>query len=185
MIGHIHPLFSVLLAQRRWPFLCTRKSGIRRTEWRFPELRKFVEYVVHLRLISVVIHEDNDSLLLVDKLAKFRPVIDAHRDLRRTESQLFEARSFQWLGILGHFYKITVTDKEGNDVVGMRADPSGDVCEVSFCGASIEQVTRGVTVVYGAVYEVCLTLKHSNPIVQLGYDAIVLVCSCIVRIYEG
>jgi len=67
------------------------------------------------------------------------------------------------------------------------ADPGCYVCEVGKCGAGVEEVAGCVAVgdcLCGGIV-VSLALEHTDAVVQLGDDAELLICSCVVGIYKG
>lgn len=184
MISHIHSLIGISLAQPRWPLLRTRESRICGTERRLPELRELIEDPWHFRLIGVVVHEDHDALLPEDHGGKHWPIRDTHWNLWRVVSKIGETRGLQGRNIVGHLPEITIANKESHNVKWMCADPIGDVGEVGFCAAGIEQVAGCVTVIDSIIYEVCLALKHTYAIIQLSNDAVILIRRCVVRIDE-
>lgn len=99
-------------------------------------------------------------------------------------SKLGETGVLQGRNIVGHLPEITIANEEGHDVEWMCAHPIGDISEVRFCAASIEQVAGCVAVVNGVIHEVCLALKHTYAVIQLSNDAVILIRGCVVGVDE-
>lgn len=91
----------------------------------------------------------------------------------------------QRLHIIGHVSEVAVADEKCNDVERVLADPVGDICKVGLGGAGIQKIARGVAVVDRIVEEMGLSLQHTNPIIQLGNDAVYLVRTSIIGVYKG
>ena len=148
-------------------------------------MRELIQDPGYFCLIGIVIHEDYDVLSGNDHRFKSRPIGDSHWDFGGMVDEFIEARGLQGGNIVTHLPKITIPDEKGYDVERMPADPICDVRKIRFCTAGIEQVAGCMTVVDLIMGEMCLALQHTNPVIQLSKDTVVLICGCVVRIHKG
>ena len=82
------------------------------------------------------------------------------------------------------FNVVAVTDQDGNDVEWMSPHPACYVGKIFFGCASIQKIAGGMAVVHCVVDPVGLALKHADSIIELSDNSELLVCRCIIWIYE-
>ncbi len=73
-----------------------------------------------------------------DHRAEGRPGGDAHRDLRRDVGILGEAAGFKRRSVITNANEVAITDKEGDDVVGVGLYPGGNIYKILLRGACVK-----------------------------------------------
>jgi hypothetical protein len=136
---------------------------------------KLVKDVRVFDLVCVVIHENNDTLLRQDHLGESRPLVEAHRDVRRLVQVVGQVRLLQNLTVVSRLNEVAVDNEECHNIIGMVANPIAHFVEFFEVSASVQKVARGVATEDGSVDVVCLALNHTDTIVELNSDTAILV----------
>jgi hypothetical protein len=126
-------------------------------------------------LICVVIHEDNNTLLRQDHFRESRPLVEAHRDVRRFIQVVGQIRLLKNIAVVSGLNEVAVDNEECHDIVGVIADPSGHFVEFFEISASIQKLARGVATEDRSVDIVRLALNHADTIIKLNSDTAILV----------
>lgn len=136
-------------------------------------------------LVRVVIHEDNDALLRQDHFGESRPLIEAHRDVRRFVEVVGQVRLLKDLTVVSWLNEVAVDNEEGYDIVWVVADPIADFVELLEVSTSVQKVARGVTAEDRSVDVVRLALNHADTVVELNSDTAILVGCKVALDVEG
>jgi hypothetical protein len=136
-------------------------------------------------LVCVVIHEDNDTLLRQDHLGESRPLVEAHRDVRRLVQVVGQVRLLENFTVVSRLNEIAVDNEECHDIIGMVANPIAHFVEFFEVSASVQKVARCVATEDGSVDVVRLTLDHADTVVELNSDTAILVGCKVARDVES
>jgi hypothetical protein len=145
VVGKIHQVVSGDLLVKVGRALGDAGEGtIGRRERSLPHMGELVKDVGVFDLVCVVIHEDNDTLLRQDHFGESRPLVEAHRNVRRLIQVVGQIRLLENIAVVSWFNEVAVDNEECHDIVGMVADPSGHFVEFFEVSASIQKLARGV-----------------------------------------
>jgi len=147
---------------------------------------EFVKDVGIFHLVGVVVHEDNYTLLRQDHFGESRPLVEAHRDIRRLIQVVGQVGLLEDLTVVTRLDEVAVDNEEGHDIVGVVADPIADFVELLEVSTSVQKVARGVTTEDGSVDVVRLALDHADTVVELDSDTAILVgCKVALDVESG
>lgn len=149
VVREVQPVLRIRLTEIRGPLLRTWKRAVRGVVGRLPHLGEFVEEPGYLRLVRVVVHEEDDAFSLQDHALEGRPVVSCHGDYGRDVRVLDQAGAFD-VGCVGADERVgvvvepAVSEQDGDNVEGMSCDPVVDVSEERGDGAGVEDIAGGV-----------------------------------------
>ena len=147
---------------------------------------ELVEDIGVFDLVCVVIHEDNDALLGQNHFRESRPLVEAHRNVRRLVQVVGQIRLLENLTVVSRLNEIAVDNEECHDIIGVVADPGGHLVEFADVSASVQKLARSVATKDRSVDVVRLALNHADTVVKLNSDAAVLVgCKVALDVESG
>lgn len=142
VVDHVHSKPGVVVREAGRTLNCAWEGPINRIERRFPYVDEFVEDVGDTGLVGLVVHEDYDPGGAEDHAAQLGPVSERHRVLGRSIHEWQQSGLFNRSGEVAHGAVVPVPDENGDDIVGVSADPPRNGGEIGDHGSGIEDVTR-------------------------------------------
>ena len=170
VVGHVHAVHGLGRGQVRRALDGAGEVAVGGREGRLPHLAELVEDVGDLGLVGLVVEEDDDALAGEDHAAQGGPVVQAHGDLVRGVDEVDEAGVDDGGGVVARTDEVGVAHEDGEDVVGVLAQPLDDGGQVGLEGADVEDVAGGVAEPERVVLPMGLELQHADAVVELGGD---------------
>lgn len=146
-------------------------------------MRVLVQNVGYLCLICVVIDKHDHTLSGEDHLTECRPLAAVLRHIGGFVEIRGQTRVLDGVDVIGHGNSIcpaAVADQDSHNIVGMILDPICHLCELGLICACVEKITACMASIHGTIDELSFTLDHSDAVVELSRNAILLVAGCIV-----
>lgn len=168
MVGHVHEvLVGFFGVEPGRPLDGARECRVLRGKGSFPNVRELFQDVGHGVLVSVVVHEHDDAVVVEDHLAKRGPLVFVLRDILGCVEVLRDARVFDGGNEVFDVGEVGVADQHCDYFEGVLLQPADNLLEFGLEGAGVEEVARGVAVIESFIDIVNLALNYEVMLLAL------------------